>query len=325
MIFKSFQLSKLDFDNYNLYLFYGKNEGFINEVIQDYFINNFEGEIIKYDENEVLNNNEVIIGEILNKSLFCEKKILIISRTTDKSVKIIEEIIDKNLNDIKIIYKSSALEKKSKLRNFFEKNQKIVIVPFYEDDLKSLLPIINNFIRKNEIKISRESINLLIERANGSRDSLHKELEKIYNYSISDKNLQHEIVKKLTNLSENIDINELVDQYLIKNTKHVTKILNENNYSDEDCILILRMILIKSKRLLAIIEKYNEVRNIDEVITNIRPPVFWKDKERVKKQANNWDFNELKRKIYQISEIETLVKTNSKNSLNIVSNFIVNY
>ena len=325
MIFKNFQLNKLNFDNYNLYLFYGKNEGFQNEIIQEYFIKSFKGEIIKYDENEVLNNNQIIIEEILNKSLFCEKKILIVSKTTDKSVKIIEEVLDKNFSDVKIICKSGALEKKSKLRNFFEKNNKTVIVPFYEDDTKSLLPIINNFIRKNEIKISRESINLLIERANGSRDSLHKELEKIYNYSISDKNLQHEIVKKLTNLSENIDINELVDQYLIKNTKHVTKILNENNYSDEDCILILRMILIKSKRLLAIIEKYNEVKNIDEVITNIRPPVFWKDKERVKKQANNWDFNELKRKIYQISEIETLVKTNSKNSLNIVSNFIVNY
>ena len=325
MIFKNFQLNKLNFDNYNLYLFYGKNEGFQNEIIQEYFIKSFKGEIIKYDENEVLNNNQIIIEEILNKSLFCEKKILIVSKTTDKSVKIIEEVLDKNFSDVKIICKSGALEKKSKLRNFFEKNNKTVIVPFYEDDTKSLLPIINNFIRKNEIKISRESINLLIERANGSRDSLHKELEKIYNYSISDKNLQHEIVKKLTNLSENIDVNELVDQYLIKNTKHVTKILNENNYSDEDCILILRMILIKSKRLLAIIEKYNEVKNIDEVITNIRPPVFWKDKERVKKQANNWDFNELKRKIYQISEIETLVKTNSKNSLNIVSNFIVNY
>ena len=325
MIFKNFQLSKLNFDNYNFYLFYGKNEGFQNEIIQEYFIKDFKGEIIKYDENEVLNNNQIIIEEILNKSLFYEKKIVIVSRATDKSLKIIEEILDKNFYDIKIIFKSGTLEKKSKLRNFFEKNNKTVIVPFYEDDLKSLLPIINNFIKKNEIKISRESINLLIERANGSRNSLNKELEKIYNYSISDKNLQHEIVKKLTNLSENIDINELVDQYLIKNTKHVTKILNENNYSDEDCILILRMILIKSKRLLAIIEKYNEVKNIDEVITNIRPPVFWKDKERVKKQANNWDFNELKRKIYQISEIETLVKTNSKNSLNIVSNFIVNY
>ena len=132
-------------------------------------------------------------------------------------------------------------------------------------------------------------------------------------------------MKKLTNLSENIDVNELVDQYLIKNTKQVTKILNENNYSDEDCILILRMILIKSKRLLGIIEKNNEVKNIDEVITNVRPPVFWKDKEKVKKQANNWNFEELKRKIYQVNEIETLVKSNSKNSLNIVFNFILNY
>ena len=325
MIFKNFQLSKLNFDNYNFYLFYGKNEGFQNEIIQEYFIKNFKGEIIKYDENEVLNNNQIIIEEILNKSLFYEKKIVIVSRATDKSLKIIEEILDKNFNDIKIIFKSGTLEKKSKLRNFFEKNNKTVIVPFYEDDLKSLLPIINNFIKKNEIKISRESINLLIERANGSRNSLNKELEKIYNYSISNKNLQHEIVKKLTNLSENIDVNELVDQYLIKNTKHVTKILNENNYSDEDCILILRMILIKSKRLLGIIEKNNEGRNIDEVITNVRPPVFWKDKEKVKKQANNWNFEELKRKIYQINEIETLVKSNSKNSLNIVSNFILNY
>ena len=325
MIFKNFQLSKLNFDNYNFYLFYGKNEGFQNEIIQEYFIKDFKGEIIKYDENEVLNNNQIIIEEILNKSLFYEKKIVIVSRATDKSLKIIEEILDKNFNDIKIIFKSGTLEKKSKLRNFFEKNNKTVIVPFYEDDLKSLLPIINNFIKKNEIKISRESINLLIERANGSRDSLNKELEKIYNYSISDKNLKHEIVKKLTNLSENIDVNELVDQYLIKNTKHVTKILNENNYSDEDCILILRMILIKSKRLLGIIEKNNEGRNIDEVITNVRPPVFWKDKEKVKKQANNWNFEELKRKIYQINEIETLIKSNSKNSLNIVSNFILNY
>ena len=325
MIFKNFQLSKLNFDNYNFYLFYGKNEGFQNEIIQEYFIKDFKGEIIKYDENEVLNNNQIIIEEILNKSLFYEKKIVIVSRATDKSLKIIEEILDKNFYDIKIIFKSGTLEKKSKLRNFFEKNNKTVIVPFYEDDLKSLLPIINNFIKKNEIKISRESINLLIERANGSRNSLNKELEKIYNYSISNKNLQHEIVKKLTNLSENIDVNELVDQYLIKNTKHVTKILNENNYSDEDCILILRMILIKSKRLLGIIEKNNEGRNIDEVITNVRPPVFWKDKEKVKKQANNWNFEELKRKIYQINEIETLIKSNSKNSLNIVSNFILNY
>ena len=325
MIFKQFQLNKLNLDQYNFFLFYGKNEGLQNEIIERYFIKDFKGEVIKYDENEILNNSENIIGEILNKSLFSNKKILIISRTSEKSLKFIKELQEKKLNDLIIIHKSSVLEKKSKLRNLFEKDKNLVIVPFYEDDQRSLLLIINNFIIKNRIKISRETINLLIERASGSRVSLNMELEKIYNYSLSKKNIEFETVKKLTNLAENVELNELVDQYLIKNTKRVTKILNENNYSDEDCILILRTILIKSKRLMGIIERNIEQKNIDSVIMNTRPPIFWKDKENVKKQANTWNFSELKKKIYQISEIENLIKNNSKNSLNIVSDFMINY
>tara|TARA_B100000242_G_C42996904_1_gene463022 strand:+ start:72 stop:1049 length:978 start_codon:yes stop_codon:yes gene_type:complete len=325
MIFKQFQLNKLNLDQYNFFLFYGKNEGLQNEIIERYFIKDFKGEVIKYDENEILNNIENIISEILNKSLFSSKKILIISRTSEKSLKFIKELQEKNLNDLIIIYKSNVLEKKSKLRNLFEKDKNLVIVPFYEDDQNSLLLIINNFLIKNKIKISRETINLLIERASGSRVSLNMELEKIYNYSFSEKNIEFETVKKLTNLAENVELNELVDQYLIKNTKRVTKILNENNYSDEDCILILRTILIKSKRLMGIIERNIEQKNIDSVIMNTRPPIFWKDKENVKKQVKTWNFSELKNKIYQISEIENLIKNNTKNSLNIVSDFMINY
>ena len=325
MIFKQFQLNKLNLDQYNFFLLYGKNDGFQNEIIERYFIKDFKGEVIKYDENEILNNSESIIVEILNKSLFSNKKILIISRTSDKSLKFIKELQEKKLNDLIIIHKSGVLEKKSKLRNLFEKDKNLVIVPFYEDDQKSLLLIINNFIIKNKIKISRETINLLIERASGSRVALNMELEKIYNYSFSKKNIEFETVKKLTNLAENVELNELVDQYLIKNKKRVTKILNENNYSDDDCILILRTILIKSKRLMGIIERNIEQKNIDSVIMNTRPPIFWKDKENVKKQVNTWNFRELKNKIYQISEIENLIKNNTKNSLNIVSDFMINY
>ena len=325
MIFKQFQLNKLNLDQYNFFLFYGKNEGLQNEIIERYFIKDFKGEVIKYDENEILNNIENIISEILNKSLFSSEKILIISRTSEKSLKFIKELQEKKLNDLIIIHKSNVLEKKSKLRNLFEKDKNLVIVPFYEDDQNSLLLIINNFLIKNKIKISRETINLLIERASGSRVSLNMELEKIYNYSLSEKNIKFETVKKLTNLAENVELNELVDQYLIKNTKRVTKILNENNYSDEDCILILRTILIKSKRLMGIIERNIEQKNIDSVIMNTRPPIFWKDKENVKKQVKTWNFSELKNKIYQISEIENLIKNNTKNSLNIVSDFMINY
>ena len=97
------------------------------------------------------------------------------------------------------------------------------------------------------------------------------------------------------------------------------------NHSDEDCILIIRTLLNKSKRLLNIMKNYKETKDIDKVFSMTKPPIFWKDKEIVKKQVNLWEINELKKKIYQINEMEMIIKINSKNSLNLVSDFVVNY
>ena len=229
-----------------------------------------------------------------------------------------------NLSDICIIFKSGILEKKSKLRGLFEKNKRLVAIPFYEDDSRNLTSIVTNFMNKNNIKLSRESINLIISRSSGDRNNLNNELEKIFNYSINNKKIEYETVKILTNLSENFAVNELADNYLSKNSKNVGKILNENNYSNDDCILILRTLLNKSKRLISLIEKYEEIKNLDDVIANTKPPIFWKEKENVKSQIKTWKVKDLKNKIYQINEIETLVKTNTKNSLNLVSDFIIN-
>ena len=324
MIFKNYELNKKNFEKINLYLLYGKNEGFQNEVVEKYFLNNFDGKINKYEENEFINLSDVIIGELLNRSLFDEKKIIIISRVTDKILKYVEEIAEKDFDDIKIIFKSGILEKKSKLRNFFEKNKSLITIPFYEDDTRILTELIYAFLSKNKIKLSRESVNLLVERASGDRKNLKIELDKIYNYSITNQKIDYSTVAKLTNLSENYNVNNLVDSYLAKNKKTLFKIINENYYSDEDCILILRTILNKSKRLLNIIDKYNDSKNLDSVISTIKPPIFWKDKENVKKQVNSWKSNELKNKIYEINEIETLIKSNSKNSLRVLSDFIIN-
>ena len=325
MILKNFELNKLDADKFNLLLLHGKNEGFQNDIIENYFLKNFVGEINKYDENNFINLTDVIISELLNKSLFEKKKIIIVSRVTDKLFKYVEELIEKEIGDTKIILKAGLLEKKSKLRNLFEKNKKLISIPFYEDDFNVLTSLIVEFLNKNKIKLSRESINLLIERSSGDRQNVKMELEKILQYSFSNKKIDYEIVSKLTNLSENYSVNILVDSYLSKNKKYLFKILNENNYSNEDCILILRSILSKSKKLLNLIEKYNETQNLENVISTAKPPIFWKDKDNVKKQIISWKIDELKNKIYEINDIETIIKINSKNSLNLLSNFIVNY
>ena len=324
MIIKNFELNEVKTSKFNIFLFYGKNEGFQNEIINNYFLKKYNGEVYRYDEPQFIENIDTIISGLLNKSLFEDQKIFIVSRVSNKMSEYIQIIEEKKLTECKMIFKSSILEKKSKLRNLFEKSKNLAVVPFYEDNSNSLFTILVKLLKEKDIKLSRESINLLVDRASGDRENLLKELDKIHSYSLTNKNIDFNTVDKLSNLAENYGIDQLVESYLSRNKRKLSKILNENNFSDEDCILMLRVILNKSKRLLGIIKKKSLNQNIEEVMAITKPPIFWKEKESIKKQVKIWKEEDLKDKIYQINEIEVLIKSNSKNSLNIISDFILN-
>ena len=325
MIIKNFELEKIISLNLNIHLIYGNNEGIKQDIISNFYKNNYEGEVLKYDEQDILTNKDEFISSLLNKSLFETEKLIIISRGTDKLTTVINELLDRKEIGAKIIIKSSNLEKKSKLRNLFEKEKNVICTPVYEDDSRSLNFIINNFLKDNKLSLSQEIKNILIERSNGDRINLKNELSKLKNLSITKKKLSIEDVLKLSNLAENYSVFELSDNYLAKNSKKVSNILNENNYSSDDCILIIRTILNKSKRLLKIRNEVDNNKNIDQVISTIKPPIFWKDKEIVKKQAQSWSTNEVKDIIFKINDLEALVKKNTANSILFVSNFISNY
>ena len=325
MIIKSFELEKLISSNLNIHLIYGNNEGIKQDIISNFYTKNFKGEVLKYDEQDILSNKDEFISSLLTKSLFNAEKLIIISRGTDKLVSLIDEVLEREEIGAKIIIKSSNLEKKSKLRNLFEKEKNVICTPVYEDDSRSLNFIINNFLKDYKLSLSQEIKNILIERSNGDRINLKNELSKLKNLSVTKKKISIEDVLKLSNLAENYSVFELSDNYLAKNSKKVSNILNENNYSSDDCILIIRTILNKSKRLLKIRNEVDNNKNIDQVISTIKPPIFWKEKEIVKKQAQSWSTNEVKDIIFKINDLEALVKKNAANSMLFVSNFISNY
>ncbi len=325
MIIKSFELEKIISLNLKIHLIYGNNEGIKQDIISNFYKKNYEGEVLKYDEQDILINKDEFISSLLSKSLFESEKLIIISRATDKLTTVIDEVLERNEIEAKIIIKSSNLEKKSKLRNLFEKEKKVICTPVYEDDSRSLNFIINNFLKEQKISLSQEIKNILIERSNGDRINLINELSKLENLSITKKKLSIEDITKLSNLAENYSVFELSDNYLAKNKKKVSNILNENNYSSEDCILIIRTILNKSKRLLKIRKEVDSNKNIDQVLSTFKPPIFWKEKDIVKKQAQSWSTNEVKDIIYKINDLEALVKKNTANSMLFVSNFISNY
>ena len=324
MILKSFELNKIKLNNYKFYLFYGDNEGLKEENIKNLFEKNYKDKIHRYEEKEILDDINIFFNSVLTKSFFDNEKLIIINRATDKIKTVIEELMEKNLEDIQIILNSKNLEKKSILRKLFEKEKSIVCIPFYEDNNQTLNSIISLFFRNKKIPISQQLINILVERSRGDRKNLNNELEKIENFSLNKKNLNIQEIIKLTNLADNYSASELVDHSLAKNTRKTVTILGENNYSDEDNIIIIRTLLAKLKRLVKIHESVNEKNNIEQAISACKPPIFWKDKPIVTQQIRSWKKDGLEQLIYKTNEIELLIKKNSVLAKNILADFIIN-
>ena len=321
MIIKNYQLENNNISKYNLFLLYGDNEGFKNEIIKKiYEVNKYKNFL--YYEKEILNNIENFYNSLISKSFFENEKTIIIKNASDKILNILKNIIEKDLEKIIIILDAEILDKKSKLRNFFEKERNLACIAFYPDDFKNLNFIVQKFIKEKRIKISQESINLIIERSNGSRLHLKKELEKIELYALNKKEIETSEIIKLTNLGKNFNISELVEACLVKNQKKLSKIINENSFSNEDTIIIIRTFLLKAKRLLDLRKNIKINPNLETVISSYKPLIFWKEKEIVKQQLKIWSEEKLQKLINEISNTELLIKKNINISLNILLNFI---
>ena len=321
MILKSFELNKIDLQKNKMILLYGKNEGHKNEIIS--VITKKNKNISKYDEKEILDNTTQFLESLFNQSLFDNEKYIIIKRGTDKLLKIIEQINQKKIDQITILINSDSLEKKSKLRIFFEKSKENLCIPFYPDNNQTLSKITSDYLSSKKIQMSQININLIVSKCNGDREKLFNELNKIENYSLNGKKLDSHNISKLINLSEDHSVSELIDNCLAKNNKRTITILNENNFVNEDCILITRTFLIKLKRILILSNEFKNNNNIDLTISSARPPILWKDKEIVKQQIFNLEPEKIKKLIYKINKIELLIKKNMQNSVNLIKDFIL--
>ena len=321
MIIKYFETKKINLKIQKLILFYGKNEGFKNQEIKN-LSKNFSN-ISNYEQKEIIENSKEFLESIFTNSLFNEKRFIIINRANDKIFKLIDEISLRDTGDNIILINSDNLDKKSKLRNFFEKNKNTVCTAFYPDNNQTLLKIATSYLNENKISISNSNLNLIVNRCNEDRGILLKELNKLVLFSSGGKIIDLDRIKKLTNIGENYDISKLIDQCLSKNKKNVIKIINENNFSNEDCVQITRVFLLKTKKIYFLSLLFENNNDMEFTISSAKPPIFWKDKELIKQQINKWNSNSLRVLMYKLNELELLIKKNMNNSINLITNFLL--
>jgi len=323
MIIKNFEIKSKIQENFNYYLLYGPNTGLIEKTIDEQIKPKFSKNLFIYDELEILSDSDKFNENIFNKSFFEHDKLIIINRATDKILSIVKNIIDNNIEDIQIIIKALQLDKKSKLRAFFEKNKKTVIASFYEENHKSFYKVITEFFYKKKIKIAPEVINLIIEKVRGNRINLDNELQKIYFLSKNEKYVDFKKISKLVNLAKDYDISELVDQCLSKNKHKTLKILNDNQTSNDDNFLIIRLFISKLKKIKKIQNQNKLYKDYELTINSFKPPIFWKEKELIIQQLKLWPQKKIEILIREINKIELIIKKNNQISKQIINNLVL--
>ena len=323
MIVKSFHLSNVNVYDFNYYLFYGENEGHKNELINEIFKKKIKGDVFNYEESWILINKDEFLTDLFNKSFFENDKLIIINRATDKILELIEEIFKREPEGIKCILNAQILDKRSKLRSFFEKEKKIIISAFYNDNEISIKNYVFNFLKKNDLRLSNEIINLLIEKTDSNRQILKNELEKLKNLIITKKKINPVDIVKLVKNSDGDNFFELIDFFLLKDKNKLQKILNETNLSSDNTINIVRILLLRIKKLIKIkgIIKSNN-QDIEKSLNSYKPPIFWKEKEIIKKQIDINSLDNLNEFIRIIFDLEKIIKKYPDNALKFMLNFL---
>tara|TARA_Y200000002_G_C22612139_1_gene634301 strand:- start:193 stop:1185 length:993 start_codon:yes stop_codon:yes gene_type:complete len=322
MIIKYYEIKKINLNINKLFLLFGNNEGLKKETTDKIFKN--QNQILKYDEKELLDNPNILIENIQTNSLFEDEKKILIKRVTGKILVVLNKIQNENLDKTTIILNSEYLEKKSKLRSLFEKDKKLICIAFYPDNDQTLFKLASNFLQERKILLSQYDINSVVSKCNADRMKLISDLVKIEYYCKNGNKINAEIISKLTNLDENFSVSELVDSCLLNNKRKMFYILNENNFSNDDGVLIIRTFLNKLKKILVLSSEYKINNNIDLTISSAKPAIFWKDKEIIKQQIYQCKPENIKKLIFKLNELEFLIKKNLNNSINLVSDFILN-
>ena len=320
MIYKSYLIEQNFSIKENLTLFYGENLGlknFFQKIIKEH---NKDNEIIIYNQEDILKDENQIYNEILNRSLFNVKKVFLVNGVSDKIIDLIQKI-EQIIDDRKIYFFSEVLEKKSKLRNYFEKSANTAIIPCYSDNEITIKKIIQERLRgfKN---LSNQTINLILNSCGLDRVKVDNEIQKIITCFVN-KEIDQNKLETLLNIRENEDFNALKDQALIGNKISTNKFMSNTIIEPEKNVMYLNIINQRLNKLLEI-DKIKKNGRTEEAVSLIKPPIFWKDKTTIILQAQKWNKTKINSVLEDTFNLEIIFKSNSQiNQIHLVKKLLI--
>ena len=325
MILKSYIVERniAALKKYQATLLYGENIGIKDDIKETIKKENKQSEIITFFEEDIVSNN-VLYENIFNQSLFSENKIIFIEEASDKILNQLTECFEKENKEIQIYIFANNLEKRSKLRNFFEKDKKLAIFACYEDNERTLINYVNT--RLNNYKgLTGEIVNLIINNSNSNRKVIKNELIKIRDF-FTEKKLNKDQVLELLNIKNDSGFDDIRDMALMGEKSKINKLLSETEILNDESFFYLNNLNYRILRLYEIKKISGENKyNYEDVLEFAKPPIFWKDKPIINLQLKKWSLAKLEEILIKIGETEILMKKNSnlRNDI-IIKELIIN-
>ena len=323
MIFKSYILEQniQSANSQKIFLFYGENQGLKKEFKKKLRAQNKNQEILTLFQDEIIKNKNILVNEINNKSLFNEKKIIFINQVNDKILDIVDEVI-KNMQDERIFLFSDILDKKSKLRGYFEKSKSCGITACYQDNEITIKKIIMNKLNDYQ-GLTSQVTNLIIQNTGLDRNKVNNEIDKIIS-CFKDKRIDLKKIDLLLNIRTNDDFNLLKDEALNGNKINTNRLLADTVFETENNIYYLNSINQRINRLKEIENMKQKNSNIETLISSLKPPVFWKDKSILIEQSRKWNKDKIQEALKKTYSAEIEIKSNSSIRKNLlIKNLII--
>ncbi len=310
MIIKSYTLEQnfQPINKYKIFLFYGENQGLKNEFKKVLRIENKKQEILNFFQDEIIKNEDILINEINNKSLFNEKKIIFINQVNDKILNVIDKI-SKNIENERVFLFADVLDKKSKLRSYFEKSKTFGITACYQDNEISIRKIIMKKLNGYE-GLTTQVINLIIQNTGLDRNKVNNEIDKIIS-CFENKKIDSDKIDLLLNIRTSNDFNLLKDEALNGNKIKTNRLLADTVFETENSIYYLNLINQRINKLNEIENSKKDNLNIEALVQNIKPQIFWKDRPMIIEQSKKWNKKKIQAALNKTYSTEIEIKSNS--------------
>ena len=310
-------------DQYNSVIIYGENNGLRDDIKEEIKKINPTFEIINLFQDEIINNKNLLFNTINNTSLFNSKKIIFIHEVSDKIFSELEECAEKKVEDIKLFVLANILDKKSKLRNYFEKKEYLAALPCYKDNERTLFKNIKDKLKEYQ-GLTPELIDIIMQNSNLDRRIINNEIMKIKSFFYK-KRMNKQDLDILLNIKATDDFSLVRDSCLIGNKKKINQLIGEIDLLPEDTYFFLNQISSRVSKLLEIQHVNKTVNDQELAMETLRPKIFWKDKPIYLEQLKRLNSDKLKKILSDIGNLEILMKKNSaiKNDV-LLKNLLIN-